>query len=365
MAEPLANLYSPAFFESFTATLIEEYPMFDQDAFLTAIYDEQWSKRSLKERMRHITLSLKPLLPTDYSQSITLLKAIAPKCRGLEYLFFSDFVEVYGQEDWATSMDAFEHFTVSSSAEFAVRPFIERQPQKMMAQMLQWSESDNEHIRRLASEGCRPRLPWGKTLVAFKEDPSPILPILDRLKDDVAVYVQKSVANNLNDISKDHPELIKKIATDWYGHSKRTDWIIKHGCRGLLRNSHAEVFALFGFVATPAVTIADFQIAHHTLAIGATLPFSFTIVPTSPIKQKLRIEFAIDYMKANGKTSRKLFKISDFTFAGTARTYTRNHSFQNRTTRKHYVGAHQVAIIINGIEFAVLPFSLHTADTLH
>lgn len=358
MAEPLANLYSPAFFDKFTTTLLEEYPSFDQEGFLNIIYDAKWSERSLKERMRHITRSIHPLLPSDYQEAIAILKKIAPKCKGLEYLFFSDYVELYGQEFWAVSMDAFEHFTPSSSAEFAVRPFIEGQPQKMMAQMLKWTKSDNVHLRRLASEGCRPRLPWGKALQIFKDDPTAILPILEALKDDSEIYVQKSVANNLNDISKDHPLLVTQLVTKWHGQSKQTDWIIKHGCRGLLRKSNPDILALLGFMKAPQIHIDALQLDQSTLAIGESLQFSFTIVPTTQQSQKLRIEFAIDYMKANGKTSRKLFKISDYIFEGSSRTYTRNHAFKNLTTRKHYPGQHQLAIIINGQEYEHSPFTL-------
>ncbi|XRD23614.1 hypothetical protein AABM34_13875 [Lysinibacillus fusiformis] len=226
----------------------------------------------------------------------------------------------------------------------------------MMDQMLKWVNHANPHIRRLASEGCRPRLPWASALGIYKLDPSPILPILNLLKQDPSVYVQKSVANNLNDIAKDHPELVKRLAREWHGESSITDWIIKHGCRGLLRKGDAEVLFLFGFDNSPDVTIHELALGKVRLAIGQTLDFAFTIQTTSTAPQKLRIEYAIDFVKANGATSRKLFKITERTFEKESHRYTRNHHFKDLTTRKHYPGQHKLAVIINGKELATTEF---------
>jgi 3-methyladenine DNA glycosylase AlkC len=127
-------------------------------------------------------------------------------------LFFPDFVETYGLEHWDRSVAALEKFTRMSTSEFAVRPFLKRNQPRMMAQMAAWSKHESEHVRRLASEGCRPRLPWADALPALKRDPAPIWPILEQLKADPSEYVRRSVANNLNDISKDHPEQVLAIA---------------------------------------------------------------------------------------------------------------------------------------------------------
>jgi 3-methyladenine DNA glycosylase AlkC len=208
----------------------------------------------LKQRIRHVSASLRLTLPTSYSEALSVLIQIAPQCRGVEYLFFPDFVEVYGLDNWTDSIPALERFTLFSSSELSVRPFIVQDPVRMMDQMLQWAIHPDHHIRRLASEGCRPRLPWAVALDIFKVDPSPIMPILEQLKRDSSIYVQKSVANNLNDISKDHPEQIKQLARVWYGENLQTDWIVKHGCRGLLRKGDPDVLSLFGFATSPDVT---------------------------------------------------------------------------------------------------------------
>ncbi|KEK12657.1 hypothetical protein EP18_08600 [Lysinibacillus sphaericus] len=356
MADTFEGKYTTDFFHQFINIVQVEYPAFDSHKFMNLIHDDDWEMKKFKQRIRHISTSLRTTLSTSYCEALSILIKIAPTCKGVEYLFLSDFVEVYGLDDWQASIHGLEVLTEFSSAEFAVRPFILKAPQKMMDQMLKWATHANPHIRRLASEGCRPRLPWASALGIYKLDPSPILPILNLLKQDPSVYVQKSVANNLNDIAKDHPELVKRLAREWHGESPITDWIIKHGCRGLLRKGDAEVLFLFGFDSSPDVTIHELALGKVRLAIGQTLDFAFTIQTNSTAPQKLRIEYAIDFVKANGATSRKLFKITERTFEKESHRYTRNHHFKDLTTRKHYPGQHKLAVIINGKELATTEF---------
>ena len=146
-----------------------------------------------------------------------------------------------------------------------------------MEQMYLWSRHENEHVRRLASEGCRPSLPWGQALVRFKKDPAPILPILQQLKADPSPYVRKSVANNLNDISKTHPDLVVKMAKEWYGENEFTDWIVKHGCRTLLKNGNCEVLAIFGYHNADCIHVSSFQLGKTSISLGEDLTFSFYI----------------------------------------------------------------------------------------
>ncbi|MDL2328017.1 hypothetical protein LJC64_05160, partial [Ruminococcaceae bacterium OttesenSCG-928-A11] len=176
-------------------------PAFPADDFAHDIMDETWVALELKARMRRITVNLGKHLPPDYEQALGILdKVIADYPVGIVdsgLLYFPDFVEVYGQDEchWDLSMAALERYTSYSTAEFAVRPFIINQEEKMMAQMADWAGHNNEHVRRLASEGCRPALPWGQALNSFKKDPSPVLRILETLKADPSLYVRKSVAN--------------------------------------------------------------------------------------------------------------------------------------------------------------------------
>lgn len=358
MPEPLKNIYNRSFFEEFCTKVTSVYPDFDKRLFLQLLYDDNWESKELKERIRHISNSLKQTLPPSYSEALAILMKIAPACKGFEYLFFPDFVEVYGQGEWELSIAALEVFTESSSSEFAVRPFIERNQEKMIQIMMDWASHPNLHVRRLASEGCRPRLPWARPLLALKEDPSPILPILTALKEDTSEYVRKSVANNLNDISKDHPELVREITKQWKSQHSFTDWILKHGNRTLLRKGDQVALELFGFDPNPAVLVTDLTLAPKALSIGEELCFSFQIQNNSQHRYLLRMEYGVEFVKANGSTAKKLFKISENNIYQKVLSYSRTHSFKNLSTRRHYAGMHRLFIVINGVEMAAESFYL-------
>lgn len=273
-------------------------------------------------------------------------------------MVFPEFVEVYGLEDWERSLPALEFFTSFGSSEFAMRPFLHQAPERAMPFVLKWAESSNHHVRRLASEGCRPRLPWAMALPKFKADPSPILPVLEKLKDDESEYVRKSVANNLNDISKDHPELMIEICERWFGHSPRTDWIVKHACRGLLKSRHERALTLFGFGDNGQVEVANFKVGKKRLRIGEDLAFDFDLHVNGSDERKLRLEYTIDFVKANGKSSKKVFQISEKSYCAGVYPVRKKHATADLTTRKHYPGRHQLAIVVNGKELAALDFDL-------
>lgn len=219
----------------------------------------------------------------------------------------------------------------------------------MMAQMYAWSKHENEHVRRLSSEGCRPQLPWGQALSKYKEDPSPVLPILEQLKTDPSLYVRKSVANNLNDISKTHPDLVAKLAKDWYGENEYTNWIVKHGCRTLLKKGNRKVLSIFGYQDAASIEIAEFALGKKVISLGEAITFSFTAFAKK--ETKVRLEYGIDFVKANGKTNRKIFQITETELnENEKKIYTKKHSFVEMTTRKHYPGTHSITLIVNGTE---------------
>ncbi|MFD0959097.1 DNA alkylation repair protein [Paenibacillus chungangensis] len=360
MAETFAGRYTEHFLRQFALRVKGSYAAFDEERFMRLVQDENWEQKQLKQRIRHISVALRAILPKAYREAVDVLDDIAPQCTGIEYLFFPDFVEVFGLDDWEASITALERFTPYSTSEFAVRSFILSDPDRMMSQMLEWTSHPDHHVRRLASEGCRPRLPWGIALHPFKADPSPILPILERLKTDDSEYVRKSVANNLNDISKDHPEVVKGIARSWHGKHAGTDWIVKHGCRGLLRKADPDVLSLFGFPDKPDVTVTELALGEPSVEIGETLNFTFTIRSTNISgPQRLRIEYGIDFVKANGKTSRKLFKVAERDIGSAELQYARAHSFKDLTTRKHYPGKHRLTIVINGVELRGVDFCVN------
>ncbi|URJ34054.1 hypothetical protein MF625_003300 [Paenibacillus polymyxa] len=359
MAEPLKNMYTEEFLRLFGERVQVAYSPFDIDGFIHQVMDKKWGELELKERIRRISLTLGAFLPSSYEEALSILFAIDEYCSGFPYLFFPDFVEVYGQgeEHWDLSMNALERFTSKSSAEFAVRPFLLREPERMMRQMMTWAGHPSEHVRRLASEGCRPRLPWGQALPVFKRDPAPVLAVLELLKADPSLYVRKSVANNLNDIAKDHPDIVIATAQRWKGAHPDTDWIVRHGCRSLIRKSIPEVMAMFGYAddtdGVPLVTAASFTTDPAVLKIGDHSELSYVLQLREGEPVRVRIEYGIDFVKARGQVSRKLFLLSDKTVPGGTRlTGTRTHRFADLTTRRHYAGAHRIVLLVNGQEAA-------------
>ncbi|MGC9335100.1 MAG: DNA alkylation repair protein, partial [Anaerolineae bacterium] len=211
-------------------------PGFDRGEFLARVFDPHWPGLELKQRIRHVTAVLHSLLPEDYGVTLRILQQAMPKVEGIVQWVFTDYVEAYGVDDWEASIPALEEFTERMSAEFAIRPFIVRYPERTMAQMLAWAGHESADVRRLASEGCRPRLPWGIRLQALVADPSPILPILERLKDDPSESVRKSVANNLNDISRDHPEIVLRLLRGWQKEGgAEIEWIVSHALRTMIK----------------------------------------------------------------------------------------------------------------------------------
>jgi len=326
------------------------WPEFPAKRFQKRVLDGGWEARELKQRVRHIATCLRETLPDDYRAAIRVLRETSTQVRGWAGMVYPDFVELYGLDDWKTSIAALAHFTATFSSEFGVRPFIVRDPERMLAQMQVWSRNRNHHIRRLASEGCRPRLPWAMALPALKQDPRPILPILEQLRDDPELYVRRSVANNLNDIAKDNPKITLKLAKAWRGQSAETDWVTKHGCRTLLKQAHPDALALFGFAPATDTNVTKLALARKTVRIGEHLEFSFSLLVKS--QTRARVEYGIDYLKARGQHSRKIFKITENTYADGTHEFARRQSFANMSTRKHYPGEHRITILINGAEKA-------------
>ena len=365
MAEPLKYLYNQQFFNQFTEALQHTIPDFNKESFLNKIYNDEWDNKELKQRMRHIATVLKDVFPTDYKKSIAkiielvnYLKQNHPNL-SFEYMFLPDFIEQYGLSDYETSVKAFEEVTQFTSCEFAVRPFIVKYPTKMMAQMLIWSKHKHHGVRRFSSEGCRPRLPWAMALPEFKKDPSAIIPILENLKNDSSEFVQKSVANNLNDITKDNPDIVINLIKKWQGKSKNTDWIIKHGSRTLLKQGNLEVMQLFGFGSVQNIKTENFEIVTPKVKIGELLEFEFLLLNNNEANTKIRLEYGLYYQKANGTLSKKVYKISEKKYQPNSKTQVKKkQSFRLISTRKFHVGLHQLSIIINGIEFNKIDFEL-------
>ncbi|MCB9361216.1 MAG: DNA alkylation repair protein [Flavobacteriales bacterium] len=347
----LKDEYNKTFVEKLASEVSKLEPNFKTELFVKSIINKAWEEKELKARMRFITNSLHQFLPFSYQQQVELLRKVAPNYSGLQGVVFPDFIQIFGLNDFKTSMSAIEEFTQYSTAEFAIRPFIEAYPKEAIQQLLVWSNSENFHVRRLASEGSRPKLPWATPLRKFIADPSPVLPILENLKDDGTLYVRKSVANHLNDISKSQPELVLDIAKRWIGVTKNTDWIVKHGLRTLLKKGDKRALAIFKLDDASGLEIKSLSFKENSIKIGDDLFFSFEISNQSNQERSIRLEYKIAYVKANGTISKKVFKITEFTLGKKeSKFFTRKQRFTDFTTRKHYPGEHEVIIVVNGEE---------------
>ncbi|MDB2405538.1 DNA alkylation repair protein [Arcobacteraceae bacterium] len=359
MAELLKNLYSEEYIELISSALFKYYPSFDSDRFHKQVFDNKWKDLELKQRMRHISTTLKSFLPIKYKYSIQILKSVSSDI-GLQYnlqnIIFQDFVELYGLDEFEVSFDALEHFTKTSTSEFAIRAFILKDEQNTMNQMKQWSQSENEHVRRLSSEGCRPFLPWAVVLHSFKINPSKVMEILSILIDDSSEYVRKSVANNLNDISKNHPSLVIDIVKQHINQNTTKDSLLKHACRTLLKKGDKEVLKLFGFIWRKDLKIEKFMVP-SSVKKGDTLEFSF-ILSSENTLGLLRIEYALQFVRQKGKYSKKVFMLNSKYHKENQKEFQKRYSFKPISTRKYYSGEHIVTVIVNGIEIASKKFDL-------
>ncbi len=229
--------------------IIEVKPDFAKKQFIQAV-DKKVPDLELKDRVEAIADELYKYLGEDYEKGLHLLmQTLGPENEEETGMFtnfywimpIAKYVEKYGLKNHDISMKAIEEITKRNTGEYTIRPFIEKAPKKTLKRMLKWSKAKNRHIRRLASEGVRPRLPWASKLDMFIENPELILPILNNLKDDSSKYVQKSVANCINDILKDNFEIAQSLLEEWKGTediSKERKWIIKHSLRNLLKKDN-------------------------------------------------------------------------------------------------------------------------------
>ncbi|WP_343559389.1 DNA alkylation repair protein [Sphingobacterium sp.] len=360
----IKDIYSRSFYQLLADQFGRVRPDFDGEQFITRIFSSNFDHMEWKQRTKHTTQTLHEFMPSHFPEAIALITQVvenliaAGYSGGLEFMIFPDYIETYGIDHFETSVRSLEIITQFISCEFAVRPFIIKYKEQMITVMEQWASSPQAQVRRLASEGIRPRLPWAMAIPFLKKDPTPILPILDLLKNDLSESVRRSVANNLNDISKDHPDILLTIAKNWKGIGRNTDGIIKHGCRTLLKQGHPEILCYYGLEGKD-FEVSDLQIETPYVKIGEYLTFSFQIENTHAQSKALRLEYGLYYQKSNGLMSRKVFKISEKTYLSAEKNrIERRHSFKLITTRKFYIGKHKISIIVNGRETLEQEFEL-------
>ena len=341
-------------------------------------FDAQGFSFSINSRLKSMTFSernnlirdtLWEYLPKNYARALKIiLKGLPPElptCEVTGYDGFivlpqNEFVAKYGLEYYDLSMQALYKMTKRFTAEGAIRPFLQKYPEQTRAFLSEWAEDENCHVRRLVSEGTRPRLPWTMQLKQFIEDPRPVLQLLEKLKTDPELMVRRSVANNLNDIAKDHPDLVVKILKRWKNlDNDGIQWIIRHAARTLVKQGNKDVLAVLGFDSKIEIVVSKVQLDKPTVKMGDTLNFAFEITSQSKQSQNLVIDYIIHHVKANGKLAPKVFKLTKKTLKpGETLHLSKRHSFRPISTRKYYPGKHALEVQVNSAKYGKVEFEL-------
>ena len=342
------SLFSAERVRHIAAELSAVSPAFDNKRFLRETLATLESL-TLMERLRHVSERLHAALPLSYKSALDALRRLAPRLNNkFVTMVLPDFVALYGAHEFETSMEALRFFTRFGSAEFAVRHFLRRDLEQTLAVMEQWTKDDDEHVRRLASEGSRPRLPWSFRLEPLILDPTPVARILDNLKTDSSLYVRKSVANHLNDITKDHPGWVLERVRAWPLDDARTTWIVRHALRTLIKKGDREALAVIGAGAEAQVELSQLSVKPSKIRLGDTITLSFALTSTSPKAQKLVVDYAVHYVRP-GRPSRKVFKLKTLSVEPGARAvFSRKQTIVDFTTRSHHAGKHEVEVLVNG-----------------
>ncbi|MGH1372143.1 MAG: hypothetical protein ACRBBW_08925 [Cellvibrionaceae bacterium] len=341
---------------------------FDRAAFKQQAIDGL-DKLELKQRVQHLIDTLHDFLPREFDQAIDCLLELPQfwdrgdendPLRGFAAWPIIDYVGCHGLDHPQQSLAALAELTKLFSAEFAIRPFLLKHPEVCHQHFQRWVHHQDEHVRRLVSEGSRPRLPWGIRLKPYVQDPSDNLPWLETLKNDNSLYVRRSVANHLNDISKDHPQVVIELCQSWYPTANdEVKWLIKHALRSLIKSGQPEVFPLLGYSQSVKLKTSQLQLKTPALALGESLNFELTLESDAQSTQTMVVDFALHLVKANGKTAAKVFKWKNISLAPKQTiTLEKQHVIKKITTRRYYSGEQMLEITVNGQPIAQKKFTL-------
>jgi 3-methyladenine DNA glycosylase AlkC len=363
----LRHMFDKAHLKRTADALFAAYPAFDRKRYLASF--TSLTSLPMKARVRYLSDELRALLPPDYAKALSILmKAVrGGKLQSFDLWPVTEFVQSYGLEELESSLEALKEITTHFTSEWAIRPFLNKYPKDTIKFLLKCARESNTNIRRWASEGTRPRLPWGERLHDFVKDPSPTLPILEELKFDDELFVRKSVANHINDIAKDHPALAIRLLKQWMNEAgpkdqKKVEWTIRRALRTLVKEGHPEALSLLGVSSEAAVEIRKLRLGKEDLRMGEKLEFSFLTRSLSDRVQKLIIDYRIHFVKANGKPSAKVFKLRNFVLGPKSEIEVgKAHHIKEITTREYYNGVHTLDIQINGVVRKSAKFTLSGA----
>jgi 3-methyladenine DNA glycosylase AlkC len=361
IAPALKEIFDAARMRHIATETAAVFPGFDTKRFLAFVLADLDSL-SIMQRLRRVAEGFHATLPADYRQALGVLRELAPRLNhSFVTMALPEYAALYGAGDVPASMDALKFFTRFGSSEYAVRHFLQRDLEGTLAVMKRWSTDKNEHVRRLASEGSRPRLPWSFQIKPLMADPSPLAPIFENLKDDPSLYVRRSVANSLNDITKDNPEWALERIEGWSLDSPGTAWIAKHALRSLVKKGDRRALAVMGAGEAAEVELRGLKVSPKAIQLGESIALSLALHSTSSKSQRLVVDYGIHYVKKSGGTAVKVFKLKTFTLAPHAvEQLSRSQSIKNFTTRVHYAGRHEVEVFVNGQPCGRTAFTLST-----
>ena len=374
--EPFKNLINAQTVRACGHHLARGWPRFDRDRF-ESLGLAGLSELEFKARAEHLCTALEATLPKDFAKAADILEASLgpadtgedPKSQrtsaaglaGWAVWPLTAFVARNGLDSPRRALQALHAMTQRFSAEFAIRPFIAQHPELSFELLEQWARDPNPRVRRLVSEGSRPRLPWGLQLKALIADPRPTLPLLAALQDDTSDYVRRSVANHLNDIAKDHPALVVGWVEQHLPRApaQRTA-LLKHASRTLIKQGHTPMLKLWG-VAQRLRGEVQLTLSKRRASVGESLELRLRLSSSAPRAQKLAIDYAVHHVKANGQTTPKIFKGWKLELAGhETRLLCKTHSLRPVTTRRYHAGRHRIEVRINGVAEASADFELRT-----
>jgi 3-methyladenine DNA glycosylase AlkC len=373
--EPFKNLINAGLVQAMASHLARVSPAFDRPRFEARALNGL-EALELKARALHVCDALEAALPSDFGiaaealtaalgpagegDDLSALKTSDAGLAGWAVWPMSEYVARHGHADVPLALQTLHAMTQRSSAEWAIRPFIQRHPDATFATLQRWTTDPSAHVRRLVSEGSRPRLPWGLQLKALIADPSPTLPLLRALQDDESAYVRRSVANHLNDIAKDHPDLVVQWLHDHLPDAPAPrQALLRHACRTLVKQGHAPALQAWGLGA-PLRGEAQLTLSADRVAVGGSLGLAVRLASARRRgDQPLVVDYAVHHVKANGGTSVKVFKGWRCTLAaGAVVTLSRRHSVKPITTRRYHPGRHRIELLINGRVEAEAAFEL-------
>jgi 3-methyladenine DNA glycosylase AlkC len=376
MAEPFKNLINERTVRTMAAHLARVDHHFPAERFITAA-SHGLDTLEMKARAMQLCTALQATLPAPFHAAAERIEAalgtptdpLAPSANGHDdglrgwcLWGVGEYVAREGQHEPQRALQALHAITQRFTAEWALRPFIERHRELTFATLTRWLDDPSAHVRRLISEGTRPRLPWGLQLKSLIADPSPSLPLLRALQDDASDYVRRSVANHLNDIAKDHADvLVAWLREHLPGAPPPRRTLLRHASRTLIKSGHTSALQLWG-QGQALRGEATLKLAPKRATVGDTLQLTLALRSTASRKQSLLIDYALHRMLANGNLAPKVFKgwVVELA-AGESVTLTKRHSLREVTTRRAYAGRHQIEVLINGRAVAQAAFDLRLA----